>query len=107
MSLEGTRASFDSVKDLQLLLLLIVVILHVHHIKPCYSFAIRGNLHADLNGTAVYACNVFVLVGCFLIVCQSCLIWVIGFMLCSTKGPAVGFKHRVNLIDANASQAGP
>lgn len=55
MSLEGKRASFDSVKDLQLLLLLllIVVILHVHHIKPCYSFAIMDNLHADLNGTAV------------------------------------------------------
>ncbi|BBG94093.1 Spermidine synthase 2, partial [Prunus dulcis] len=29
---------------------------------------------------------------------------VIGFMLCSTEGPAVDFKHPVNPIDANDSQ---
>ncbi|KAL5720333.1 spermidine synthase [Ranunculus cassubicifolius] len=30
---------------------------------------------------------------------------VIGFMVCSTEGPAVDFKHPVNPIDAQASQA--
>lgn len=29
---------------------------------------------------------------------------VIGFMLCSTEGPAVDFKHPVNPIDQNPSQ---
>lgn len=30
---------------------------------------------------------------------------VIGFMLCSTEGPAVDFKHPVNQIDADDSHA--
>ena len=30
-----------------------------------------------------------------------CFSGVIGFMLCSTEGPAVDFKHPANPIDAN------
>jgi spermidine synthase len=30
-----------------------------------------------------------------------CFSGVIGFMLCSTEGPPVDFKHPVNPIDAN------
>lgn len=34
---------------------------------------------------------------------KSCFSGVIGFMLCSTEGPEVDFKHPVNPIDANES----
>jgi spermidine synthase len=37
----------------------------------------------------------------------SCFSGMIGFMLCSTEGPSVDFKHPVNPIDENDShQAG-
>lgn len=41
--------------------------------------------------------------------CSCCFYWnlcfsgVIGFMMCSTEGPPVDFKHPVNPIDANES----
>ena len=34
-----------------------------------------------------------------------CFSGMIGFMLCSTEGPPVDFKHPVNPIDSNDSQS--
>lgn len=52
---------------------------------------------------AEYECAYMMLM--FLLLINLCFSGVIGFMLCSTEGPPVDFKHPVNPIDANDSQS--